>query len=794
MRNKLRTYFYKKDIFSAFIILFFIAYFIVGNMIYQDYGLTPDDARQRYHSLVTYNQLFLQNQEYVTDVVDTNTIPGLNEYGVFYGVFLQLPMILIEHLKGFQWTYMQVFHIRHLYVFCWMFLSAICFYQLCKEVSGKNRGIAFLGTLIYIVMPRIFADSMYNIKDALCVALFTIALYFGTRAIRYEKKRDIYLFILFDMLCATSRIVGAVLLGSYIMILLWRGLWKGQFLRSLKTSILSSAVSLILYVAFTPKAWGNIIGILTATVNTFSNYSIMADVYCYYLGKKYVMGNLPWHYLLVWIGITLPTVYLVFFLAAMVNNSVRAVRGLLQKDVSEEQLLQLFFLSSLVIPVAYVLVTKPVLYNGWRHFYFIYPLIAVEIITVVRYLNEKKHLLGIVASGVLAGEILFTGIWMVRNHPYEYVYFNPLIREYAMGNFEVDTYHMTLLEAYLYILENDSRKNIPVNSRLDGCEIELLKEYGSDRIKLKSAWQDGDWIISEGNTFDGAPYYDCVKVIESEGFPITRIWHLERIPEQTFELNFTGSEVLGSTNDVEWSLIEEDPETVTFEGRLIEGIPFNWYAITTDIAGGLENSKVEVSSDGESWVSLSAQTVTGNEYTTEFRSAPMDLLGAVRITMPASMRKETGRYSLCAYETVDSREAYDGNRAGRLLEGIWTNNTQNPQALYADDERMETRFLVENQTPGIYIEMQLSRNVEITRICADYGEYPWDTPEKIHIFISDDKKNWSEVEYQCDNGMDFDLIDPISAKYIRMELGDTGADIEKSWSVCEIRMFTKIGK
>ena len=86
------------------VLLLFLLFIFWGIKVYNDYDVAVDDEVQRYHSLVTYKELFLE-EEYSTDVIQTESIPALQRYGVFYGVMLQLPLVLIEHLNSFQLSY-----------------------------------------------------------------------------------------------------------------------------------------------------------------------------------------------------------------------------------------------------------------------------------------------------------------------------------------------------------------------------------------------------------------------------------------------------------------------------------------------------------------------------------------------------------------------------------------------------------------------------------------------------------------------------------------------------------------
>ena len=78
-----------------------------------------------------------------------------------------------------------------------------------------------------------------------------------------------------------------------------------------------------------------------------------------------------------------------------------------------------------VIPFLYVLIVRPVLYNGWRHFYFIYPVIVCWSVIGLHALLGAAVKKEVKYAGISALMIVFVylAVWIGKNHPYEYVYY-----------------------------------------------------------------------------------------------------------------------------------------------------------------------------------------------------------------------------------------------------------------------------------------------------------------------------------------------------------------------------------
>ena len=88
-----------KKTFSMIAIIFFVSYFVVGLICVDDYGITVDEVHQRRHSLVTYKYL---NEKLLYRSIDAlSRLPDLEEYDQYYGVALQIPLVVIEDLFDF---------------------------------------------------------------------------------------------------------------------------------------------------------------------------------------------------------------------------------------------------------------------------------------------------------------------------------------------------------------------------------------------------------------------------------------------------------------------------------------------------------------------------------------------------------------------------------------------------------------------------------------------------------------------------------------------------------------------
>ena len=133
----------KEKISRVVVVLFFALVMLYGALTYDDYGISSDEPIQRHHSIVMYNDLFLKDETYQTLTINTEELPTLKEYGVPYGVILQLPLVWVEHMNDFEMTHLEIYEMRHLYNFLWFFVSVIFFYRRAFKTRFFEHCIYF---------------------------------------------------------------------------------------------------------------------------------------------------------------------------------------------------------------------------------------------------------------------------------------------------------------------------------------------------------------------------------------------------------------------------------------------------------------------------------------------------------------------------------------------------------------------------------------------------------------------------------------------------------------------------
>jgi len=186
----------------------------------------------------------------------------------------------------------------------------------------------------------------------------------------------------------------------------------------------------------------------------FSNFPQIVEVLLN--GTTYLSTELPWYYVPVYFSIQLPLPQLL-----LMSLSLLALPWLLrQRHGSADKLALLLLLVTVAVPIAYATLRHPALYDAIRHFTFTLPLLCVIAGLGVRggvnYLERRESVSVaarrrlLLACGGVAVVVMGLHInAMIRLHPYEYIYINPLYGSVkgAFGKFELDYWGSSFKEA-----------------------------------------------------------------------------------------------------------------------------------------------------------------------------------------------------------------------------------------------------------------------------------------------------------------------------------------------------------
>ena len=460
------------------ILLFTIALFI-GLHTYQDYGISWDEHWQREFGNISYNYVFKGDKALLT-----------YPYG-YYGVGLELPLMCIE--KWFNLTDTRdVYLMRHEVTHVLFLLSAFAGYLLVLRLF-KNNVLASIGFFMFILCPRIYAHSFFNSKDVGFLSMFLITLSFSQYA--FAKNRPGLIFILGLLSGYTTSIrIMAVILGVFIFGFLLIDLLavyrkKGNTKQSMiNIALFSAGFCFALYVAW-PYLWVN------PVYNFFHAYSLMShydwDASVLIGGILEKTTELPWTYFPTWFMITVPVLWLlsgVVGLWLIIKDFIKKPSDFLQNTNDRNFLL---YLLCFLTPVLAVIMLHSIIYDDWRHLYFVYPsFVLIGLYFLNKIYGSLKNAYKLVVPVVCGIQIILVTVFMVKSHPFQQVYFNELVShedEYLRQNYELEYWGASFKQALDHIVSVDKDDTIKLACNYDDPltnNMMILKPKDRARIKI----------------------------------------------------------------------------------------------------------------------------------------------------------------------------------------------------------------------------------------------------------------------------------------------------------------------
>lgn len=438
--------------------LAFLLYLGLGLVLHRDYGLGWDEPQSRKNGVMAYDYVTGASRELI-EYVDRD-----------YGTALELPLVAAE--KAFRCdSPRSIYLLRHLLTFLFFFGAVVAFHAL----AGRrfSPGLALGGAALLVLSPRIFADSFYNTKD---IGLLGAMVFAVLTLERFLAAPGVARALLHGVACAFAidlRMPAVILVP--LTILFWsldtwidparRGAWRRRA-GLLGLHLLATAVSVTL---FWPYLWTDPVGHFVESYRNLGHFIRWKDTVLY-LGRQLPAPELPWHYPLVWIALTIPLAVL----ALALLGAARAFLGLVRPGPHRYQAVrfELIALAWLALPLAAVILGGSVLYDGWRQLYFLYPalvLLALSGIEVLTRLGArldgwKRIALAVIAGGGLLANVASVLSFLIRNHPHQNLYFNALAggMERAKANFDLDYWGLTFREGLEFVARTDPSAEIPI--------------------------------------------------------------------------------------------------------------------------------------------------------------------------------------------------------------------------------------------------------------------------------------------------------------------------------------------
>lgn len=457
---------------------------LFGISVYQDYGISWDEARQR--------EIALLNYEYVV-----NGDEQLHQFrDKDYGVAIEMPLLAAEQVLGLE-DCKDIYQMRHLLCHLFFILGCALLAMLVYRLFGM-KSLALIAYLLLYCSPRFFGHSFVNSKD---IPFMVGVIAFLNASQYYVDKRhlkSLVLLVLSAALIINLRIMGVLIIAPMGVLLIIEAIKKNHH-ASRKHFIYAILALPVLVILMWPYLWPNPSLKFYESINNMRAFRWNGDLL--YLGETLDVHDKPWHYLPVWIGMTLSPTLLVLTISGLIYYC--RVRIWRLKDVfklNNHTALDLSAYLAIIVPIG-AIITKADIFDGWRHMYFITPGFIILGMYFLFKLSKTAKTLRVVSNALVGTGLILTMFQMILIHPYQHVYFNQLVPKEDNKLFErmeLDYWGTSYGEALRLLADKDRSPTIYIYAahwpgKLNACSLE---PNNRKRFEFVDSPGDANYLIT----------------------------------------------------------------------------------------------------------------------------------------------------------------------------------------------------------------------------------------------------------------------------------------------------------
>ena len=505
---------------------FFFLLLIAGLCVFKDYGVHTDEY---------FNQSI--GEEALRYVLASPFIhavaPLKSESSVqTHGAIVEMSLKFVQRVFKVRDT-REVLLLRHFCCFLLFLMGVYFFWSLCEHYFNSWK-MGLLGSLFLAASPRIFANAFYDTYDIPLLSFYIISIYTLLRWLRRKTFINAFLHALSCAILFDTRAIGLVmpLFTSLIFLIDTLNSFPiQQRIKIFRQFLLYLCLLSALIVIGWPLLWSNPLMHFLEVIKGNVGYRFPFGTTILFMGRDLMQYRLPWYYVPVWILITTPVIYSLYFLVGVYFSVIL----LFSRQLFIKKRGVVLFLLCFLTPQ---LLAQGKLYDTWRHLFFIYPAFLMISLIGLSALWEKikdhfsrptnlilQGLLILVTAGNLCGVLGF----MVKYHPFQFVYFNRLAgkdMQEIKKRYILDYWGLPYKQALEDILKKDTEKIIPI------CPGDEISEFISNNINIL---QEQDRRRFQLTDIDNAKYL------------ITNyIWHPKEYPYPLYDaIKIGNANILG---------------------------------------------------------------------------------------------------------------------------------------------------------------------------------------------------------------------------------------------------------
>ena len=486
-------------------------------LTFRDYAISNDEEVQH-----RYGELILSY--YASGFTERTVFAYKNLY--LYGGLFDVSAILLGRILP-----LDIFTVRHLLCTLIGIGGFAAVWATARLVAGPRAGL--LATIALAVCGPWFGSMFNHTKDIPFAAAMMGALYFLLRASRDLPRPRLLHLLLFGLLlgAALGQRALALLVLFYvpfaIAIHLPQPVKPANAARFVIGALLlflpALGLAYLIMIAVWPWA---ALGLFNPVRALFAFAHFHYPIKTLLFGETYLMADVPRWYVPVYLAVKLPLVVWFGAVLALLTALIR-----MRTDSHSRETTFIAFTSA--FPVACQVISHGPSFSGLRHFLFVLPPVAVlagvGFDAVLSWCEARQRALAGAAYIVLAGAMAWPASTMVRLHPYESLFFNPLVGGLHGAAQRYDTdYWVNAMHEMVIELENHidrERRNIPRFYFVAVCGERLAFEKEAEARNGRLRWatdsDPADFFIAPthqgcDNAIDGTVIFK----IERMGVPI----------------------------------------------------------------------------------------------------------------------------------------------------------------------------------------------------------------------------------------------------------------------------------
>ena len=481
----------------------FLIFLLIGLNSYKDYGISIDEnwhqiSGEHYYSF--FKGLFLNNPEFLTlnELKQLFKVHSFKDPAIFDFSMVALTEILnIKDTKD-------IYLFRHLSIF-FIFLIGLFYFYLILKKRFNNDLFIVIGLLFLFLSPRIFANSFYNNKDLIFLSVTCIFLYYSIVFLEKPSPGKAIIFGIFTALAFDIRIMAIIYIFAFYLMFFFNFLDEKNFFINKFKNLFFAIISTIFFVyLFWPYLW------VDPLKNLIDYFSVIRTetpaIQTLYLGDYIFTKSTPWHHDIIWILFTSPLTIVILFIIGFLLQSIHIFKNFMnveKKDhkfwYNKKELIDFYIFLAFTL-IFFMRLKFGVNYDGWRQIYFLYPLIIILGLYGLEYLKRiiKNTIIIKFLFIIVFLELIFLSIWNYKNHPYQFVYFNPIFKSLTKNNFELDYWgisNRSVLEQIFHINEKNDFKVVTISYTSLNDSLRILDPKIREKISIVYDLNDADYVI-----------------------------------------------------------------------------------------------------------------------------------------------------------------------------------------------------------------------------------------------------------------------------------------------------------